>query len=89
MAFKVELTPDAEKELDDLDPQAAKRILAFLFKRISKYKNPRQVGEALRGSRFKSLWRYKIGNYRVIVSIEDAESKILVLRIAHRREVYR
>ncbi len=89
MAFRVELTPEAEKELDDLDPQAIKRILAFLFERLGKYKNPRQAGEALKGSRFKSLWRYKIGNYRVIVSIEDAESKILVLRIAHRREAYR
>lgn len=55
MAWTVELDPSAEKELDKLDPQQAKRILQFLFERISHLDNPRSIGEALKGSRFDTL----------------------------------
>ncbi|MEM4134720.1 MAG: type II toxin-antitoxin system RelE/ParE family toxin [Candidatus Micrarchaeia archaeon] len=89
MAWKIELSPEAEKELDELDPQAAKRILLFLRDRLSKLQNPRRLGKTLKGSHFKTLWRYRVGDYRLICNIEDTESKILVLRIGHRKEVYR
>ncbi len=89
MAWKIELSPEAEKELDELDPQAAKRILLFLRDRLSKLQNPRRLGTALKGPHFKTLWRYRVGDYRLICSIEDNEFKVSVLRIGHRREVYR
>lgn len=55
MAWTVELDPSAERELDKLDPQQAKRILQFLFERVAHLEDPRSIGEALKGSKFKSL----------------------------------
>ncbi len=89
MAWTVELDPSVEKDLDKLDPQQAKRILRFLFERVSHLENPRSIGEALQGSKFKSLWKYRVGDYRIISSIEDNVARILVLKIGNRREVYR
>ena len=50
MAWKVELDRAAERELDKIDPQAARRILSFLFDRVAKLDDPRSIGEALKGS---------------------------------------
>ena len=89
MAWKVELDPAAEKDLNNLDPQQAKRILRFLFERVAHLDNPRSIGEALKGSRFNTLWKYRVGDYRIISSIEDDVSRILVVKVGDRKEVYR
>ena len=89
MAWSVELDPSAEKELDKLDPQEAKRILRFLFERVAHLENPRSIGEALKGSRFKTLWKYRVGDYRLISSLEDNVARVLVVKIGDRKEVYR
>jgi mRNA interferase RelE/StbE len=89
MAWIIEFDPSAEKELDKLDPQQAKRILKFLFDRVANLDDPRSIGEALKGSRFKTLWKYRVGDYRIITSIEDTIAKILVVKIGDRKEVYR
>jgi mRNA interferase RelE/StbE len=89
MAWTVELDPSVEKELDKLDPQQAKRILRFLFERVSHLDDPRSIGEALKGSQFDSLWKYRVGDFRIISSIEDKVSRILVVKIGNRKEVYR
>jgi mRNA interferase RelE/StbE len=89
MTWTVELDPSAERELRKLDPQHAKRILRFLFERVSHLDDPRSIGEALKGSRFDSLWKYRVGEFRIISSIEDNVSRILVIKIGNRKEVYR
>lgn len=89
MAWKIELDPSVEKELDKLDPQQAKRILRFLFERLAHLDNPRSIGEALKGSRFNTLWKYRVGDYRIISSIEDDVARILVIKIGDRKEIYR
>lgn len=89
MAWKIEFDPAAEKELDKLDYQQAKRILRFLFDRVANLEDPRSIGEALKGSRFNDLWKYRVGDYRIITSIEDNVTRILVVRIGDRKEVYR
>jgi mRNA interferase RelE/StbE len=89
MAWIIEIDPAAEKELDKLDPQQARRILKFLFDRLTHLDNPRSIGEALKGSRFESLWKYRVGDYRIIASLEDDIARILVVRIGDRKEVYR
>lgn len=89
MAWKVELDPAAERELSKLDPQIARRILAFLFGRVATLDDPRSLGEALKGSRLGEFWKYRVGDYRIISSIEDGALRILVVRIGNRREVYR
>ncbi len=88
MAWTIELDPSVEKELDNLDPQHAKRILRFLFERVARLEDPRSIGEALKGSKFKSLWKYRVGDYRLISSIEDNIARILVVKIGDRKEVY-
>lgn len=89
MAWTVELDPAVEKELNKLDPQQAKRILRFLFERITHLDDPRSIGEALKGSRLNTLWKYRVGDYRIISSIEDDVSRILVVKVGDRKEVYR
>lgn len=89
MAWTVEFDPSAEKELDKLDPQQAKRILMFLFERVSHLDDPRSIGEALKGSRFNNLWKYRVGDYRIIASLEDKIARILIVKIGDRKEVYR
>lgn len=89
MAWTIELDPNAEKELSKLDKQQAKRILRFLFERIAPLDNPRSIGEALKGDRLGAFWKYRVGDYRIITNIEDNTVHILILRIGHRRDVYK
>lgn len=89
MAWKLEFGSLAQKNLDQLDPQVARRILKFRGERIVPLDDPRSVGEALKGSRLGEFWKYRVGDYRIIARIEDDAVKILVIRIGNRREVYR
>ena len=89
MAWKVELSNLARKNLDQLDPQVSKRIMVFLLSKIAISDNPRNVGSALQGSELGEFWKYRVGDYRVIAQILDAEVKILVVKIGNRKQVYR
>ena len=89
MAWSIELSPKADRQLGSLDPQIGRRIDRFLFERIASLENPRSIGDALRGTEFGDLWKYRVGDYRVIASIEDKLVRILVVRIGNRRQVYR
>jgi mRNA interferase RelE/StbE len=89
MAWTVEFEAAALKELDRLDPPDAKRILRFMAERVATGSDPRVIGEPLKGSRFAGLWKYRVGGFRVICQILDEAVTILVVRIGHRREVYR
>ena len=89
MAWKIELDPGAERELSKLDPPIARRILGFLRDRLATLDDPRSIGEALKGSKLGAFWKYRVGDYRIIASIEDNEVRILVVRIGNRREVYK
>jgi mRNA interferase RelE/StbE len=89
MAWRIEFSHAAERELGKLDPQIGGRILKVLHDRIAKADDPRAFGEALKGSQLGEFWKYRVGDYRLVCSIEDQILRILVLRIGHRREVYR
>lgn len=88
MAWTIELDRAAERELDKLDPQVARRILTFLFERVAQLDNPRSIGEALAGAKLGSFWKYRVGDYRLISRIEDQRLVVLVLKLGNRREVY-
>jgi mRNA interferase RelE/StbE len=85
MAYRIEMDPAAERELEKLDKQQARRILAFLVERVGCLDDPRSIGEPLTGSRFGQLWKYRVGDYRIIASIEDDILLILVVRVGHIR----
>ena len=89
MAYNVELSESAERELGKLDAPQAKRILKFLHQRVAKLDDPRSIGEASHGSRLGGFWKYRFGDYRLICKIEDDRLIVLVLRVGHRKEIYR
>jgi len=89
MAYRVELTAEAVKQLKKLDAKTRERLLRFMLERLATIEDSRSIGEALKGERYGELWRYRVGDYRIISKIEDANVMILVVRIGHRREVYK
>jgi mRNA interferase RelE/StbE len=88
LAWKVEFTERAGKELRAIDAAARKRILRFLRERVATEDNPRRIGKALT-SRYAGRWRYRVGDYRLICQIEDDRLLVLVFTVGHRREIYR
>lgn len=89
MAWRIELDAAAVKELAQLDKPIAQRITAFLRECLAVLDDPRSIGEALKGARLGNLWKYRVGDYRLIAAIEDRALTILVVRIGNRRHVYR
>lgn len=57
--------------------------------RVANMENPRSTGKALSGSVLSGLWRYRVGDYRILCNIEDEKIYILVVAIGHRRNVYK
>ena len=88
MAWTIEYSDTARKQLSKLDRQIARRIVDYVDARIASAGNPRNDGRQLKGP-LGGLWRYRIGDYRVISEIDDGRLRVLVVRIAHRRDVYR
>jgi mRNA interferase RelE/StbE len=89
MAWEIELSDLARKNLSKLDPQTAKRILSFLENRLAKLDDPRSLGEALQGAKLGDFWKYRVGDYRIIADLQDMRLRIVVVAIGNRREVYR
>ncbi len=88
MAWTIDYTKSARNQLKKLDKPVAGRILDFMDNRVAKHEDPRALGKALTGA-LGALWRYRIGDYRIICEIQHSTVRILVLRIGHRSEVYR
>lgn len=89
MAWTINIEQSALKELKRIDKPVAKRIMTFLRERVATLEDPRSIGEALQGPKWGQYWKYRVGDYRVISSIEDHELRILVVKIGNRRDVYR
>jgi mRNA interferase RelE/StbE len=89
LAWKIEFDPRAEDELARLDKPVKRRIVRFLLNRVAGLENPRSIGEPLRGPRFGRFWKYQVGDYRLICDIQSQAIKILVVKIGHRKDVYR
>lgn len=88
MTWRIELTRTAEMQIVKLDRTSQARIVSYLRQRILSAANPRQFGKALQGDK-QGLWRCRVGDFRIICEIQDVNSCLLVLAVAHRREVYR
>ena len=87
MAWNLDYDPGARQELQKLDPTVRERILRFLEERLAPLDNPRPLGKRLQGE-WRGYWRFRVGDYRVITRIEDRRLVIVVVRVAHRSEVY-
>lgn len=88
MAWTVKLSDDAKRDLQKLDKPLQKRIASFLLDRLQTTDNPRLIGKALQG-KLSALWRYRVGDFRLLCRIEDSELIILVIEIGHRKEIYK
>ena len=87
-SWTVEFDRAAARDLRKLGIDAERRVLRYLRERIAGSSDPRRYGHALTADR-KGLWRYRIGDYRVVAAIEDDRFVVLVVTVGHRREVYR
>ena len=85
MTYRIGYTPKALKQIDRLDKPIVQRVRLFMD-RLGQ-QNPRLVGKPLTGD--SGFWRYRVGDYRILVSIEDEEMLVLVIEVDHRRQVYR
>ena len=85
--YHVEFSKGAKKDLRKLDPSIQAMIVKWLRKNLENCSDPRAHGKALSGN-LSGLWRYRVGNYRLIAEIHDDRLVILMLEIGHRSEIY-
>jgi mRNA interferase RelE/StbE len=85
--WRIEFLAEAARELRKLGPGPEQQILQYLRQRIAQAEDPRRFGRPLTGD-LKGLWRYRVGDYRIVASIEDDRFVVLDVTVGHRREVY-
>jgi mRNA interferase RelE/StbE len=88
LAWRIELTETARRQLAKFDKDDARRITGFLRERVMALDRPRDIGKALSGP-LRGLWSYRVGEFRLICEIADARLVVLVVEVGNRREVYR
>ena len=86
--YKLVYSKDFQKLFRKLDPSVQKLVAAYIKHNLENTDDPREHGKALVGDK-KGLWRYRIGNYRLIVEIQDKQLIVLILTFGHRRDVYK
>ena len=87
MAWRIEITDTAKKQLSKLDRQVQIEILRYLRERIATEEDPRRFGAPLRRER-AGRWKYRVGNYRLICEIQEEKILVLVLMVGHRSKIY-
>jgi len=85
--WKISIDSRASKELKKLDKLAQKKIINYLKTQLELIENPRLFGKPLQGNK-RGLWRYRVGDYRIICQILDNELLILVIKVGHRKNIY-
>lgn len=86
--YNVRFEKDAQKSLNKMDRNNSKIIMAWISKNLVQCTNPYMQGMALQGN-LKDKWRYGVGNYRLICSIDNENIVILVLVIGHKKDIYK
>lgn len=85
--YRVVFSKSAQKQFMSLDASVQLKMQSFINRYLSETQTPRQVGKALQGS-LAGLWRYRVGNYRLVCQIRDDELEIVAVKIGHRGKVY-
>jgi len=88
LAWTIEYTDAARRQLRKLDKPSARRILDYMDQRIAPLEDPRSQGKALHGP-LGDLWRYRVGEYRIICDLQDWQLRVLVVRVGRRKDIYR
>lgn len=87
LAWKIEFDSDVEKDLKKLGHTAQKRIINYLKEKIIPAEDPRLLGKPLTGD-LNGIWRYRVGDYRILATIEDKHFIIFIVHVGHRKNVY-
>jgi mRNA interferase RelE/StbE len=85
MTYRITLTPAAARQMRTFDPQVRRQMQAAL-ELLSSDPRPPAATQLVSGA---GEWRVRTGDYRIVYEIEDEELLVLVLRVGHRREIYR
>ena len=85
--WRIEWDSKALKEAKKLDRNARKKIVEYLEKRVLASQDPYQFGKPLKGNK-AGIWRYRVGNYRILCQIEDRALIVLVIAVGHRKDIY-
>lgn len=85
--YKVEISTAAAKKIRKLDRETQRLVLSYIDRNLHNSKDPRAAGKALKGP-LKSLWRYRIGSYRLLAEIKDGELLVIAVDVGHRSEIY-
>ena len=88
MAWQINYTSTALKQLGKFDKPAARRIIDYMDERIGTLTDPRETGKALMGALLGGYWRYRVDEYRVICDIQDSVLCVLVIAVGNRKDVY-
>ena len=89
MNWSLKFSSSAENSLGNLDRQTKNRIIGYFENQILSLPDPRQKATQLKGKEYTDLWKFRIGDYRVIASINNQELTILLVKIGHRSSVYK
>ncbi len=87
MMFSIEYTNTAAKQLMKMDRKIAAFIVSYIDKKLVNCENPRLCGKALKGS-LNGIWRYRVGDYRILAKIEDERGVITIVEIVYRKDLY-
>jgi mRNA interferase RelE/StbE len=88
LVWKIDYAEEARRSLHRLDPKVSARIIRFMEERVAALSDPMQIGERLKGD-LRDYWRYRVGDYRIVCEIKKAVVTVVVIRVGHRRDVYR
>jgi mRNA interferase RelE/StbE len=86
LAWRVEFDSAAEKAFRKVDRAWQARIVAYL-EEVGSLPDPRVRGKSLTG-RLSGLWRYRVGDYRIVCQIQDELLSVRVVKVGHGRDVY-
>ena len=88
MIYELKYEARAVKQIKKLDPATRILIKSWIEKNLLNTDNPRQHGKGLTG-KLGQYWRYRVGDYRILAEINDAEIIIIIVEVGHRRDIYR
>jgi mRNA interferase RelE/StbE len=86
-SYHVTYSQEAARQIAKLDGGVRVIILKWIKKHLEGTDNPRTIGKGLVGE-LTGLWRYRVGDYRLLCQIKDAVIEVEIVKIGHRREVY-
>ena len=87
MIYQLITTDKFDKAFKKLDRQTKKIIKAWIDKNLMDCEDPRLHGKGLTSNR-SGQWRYRVGNYRILVEIQDNQLVLVLIDVGHRSKIY-